>query len=116
MEREDVPGRATRAGARLTAALEALPQIALVRGLGLLLAAELEPGLDAKVVADAALAAGLVVNAVTPTSLRLAPPLLVSDDEIDEGVALLAGVLDAVAEDGAPDGEPAAADSKGGGA
>jgi predicted acetylornithine/succinylornithine family transaminase len=116
MEREDVPGRATRAGARLTAALEALPQIALVRGLGLLLAAELEPGLDAKVVADAALAAGLVVNAVTPTSLRLAPPLLVSDDEIDEGVALLAGVLDAVAEGGAPDGEPAAADSKGGGA
>ena len=36
---------------------------------------------------------GLIVNAVTPTALRLAPPLLVSDDEIDEGVEILAGVL-----------------------
>jgi acetylornithine/N-succinyldiaminopimelate aminotransferase len=97
MEREDVPARATRAGARLTAALEALPQVELVRGLGLLLAAELRPGLDAKVVSDAALRAGLVVNAVTPSSLRFAPPLLVGDDEIDEGVAILAGVLDQVA-------------------
>ena len=39
------------------------------------------------------LEAGLVVNAVTPTSLRFAPPLLVTDDEIDAGVAILAGVL-----------------------
>ena len=38
------------------------------------------------VVAADALDAGLVVNAVTPTALRLAPPLLVSDDEIDEAV------------------------------
>ena len=94
MEREDAPGLATRAGARLTAQLEQLPQVAEVRGLGLLLAAELVPGLDAKAVADAALAAGLVVNAVTPSSLRFAPPLTVSDAELDEGVAILASVLD----------------------
>jgi len=93
MEREDVPSRATRAGALLSAKLEQLPQVATVRGLGLLLAAELVPGLDAKVVADAALAAGLVVNAVTANSLRFAPPLLVSDAELDEGVAILAAVL-----------------------
>jgi 4-aminobutyrate aminotransferase-like enzyme len=36
---------------------------------------------------------GLVVNAVTPTALRLAPPLTVTDDEIDEAAALVAGVL-----------------------
>jgi 4-aminobutyrate aminotransferase-like enzyme len=34
-----------------------------------------------------------VLNAVTPTSLRFAPPLLVTDDELDRGVAILAGVL-----------------------
>jgi 4-aminobutyrate aminotransferase-like enzyme len=34
---------------------------------------------------------------VTPTSLRFAPPLLVTDDEVDEGVAILRGVLEAVA-------------------
>jgi len=42
---------------------------------------------------SAALDAGLVVNAVTPTALRLAPPLLITDDEIDEGVAILRKVL-----------------------
>lgn len=93
METEDVPGRARRAGDRLTAALEELPGVAGVRGLGLLIAAELEPGRSAGEIATAALQAGLVVNAVTPTSLRLAPSLLVSDQEIDEGVAILAKVL-----------------------
>jgi acetylornithine/N-succinyldiaminopimelate aminotransferase len=93
MIRLDVPTLAAKAGERLTAALLELPEIAAVRGLGLLLAAELQPGLDAKAIAAAALDAGLVVNAVTPTALRLAPPLTVSDDEIDEAVALLASVL-----------------------
>jgi acetylornithine/N-succinyldiaminopimelate aminotransferase len=45
------------------------------------------------VVAQAALDQGLVVNAVTPTALRLAPSLLITDDEIDEAVAILADVL-----------------------
>ena len=97
MAREDAPARAARAGARLAEALEALPEVAAVRGLGLLLAAELVPGLDARVVAAEALAAGVVVNAVTPTALRLAPPLLITDDELDEAVDALAGVLGEVA-------------------
>ena len=101
MEDEDAPGRAAAAGALLTEALRALPGVADVRGLGLLLAAELAPGWDAKVVADACLDAGLVVNAVTASALRLAPPLLVSDDEIAEAVGMLAGVLAASAP-GAP--------------
>ena len=57
-----------------------------MRGAGLLIAAELAPALDAKAVATACLDAGLVVNAVTPTALRLAPSLLVTDAEIDEAV------------------------------
>jgi predicted acetylornithine/succinylornithine family transaminase len=90
---EDVPARAARAGSRLTAGLVDVPGVAAVRGLGLLVAAELDPGLDARAVAAAALEAGLVVNAVTPTALRLAPSLLVTDDDIDEAVAVLTGVL-----------------------
>jgi acetylornithine/succinyldiaminopimelate/putrescine aminotransferase len=93
MEAEDVPARARRAGARLTAALDALPQVAAVRGTGLLVAAELAPGIDARAVAAEALRRGLVLNGVTPTALRFAPSLLVSDAEIDEAVATLAGVL-----------------------
>ncbi len=93
MERENVPARARNAGARLTEALAKVDGIADVRGAGLLIAAELAAGRDAKAVADACLAVGLVVNAVTTTALRFAPPLLVSDEEIDAAVAILAGVL-----------------------
>jgi predicted acetylornithine/succinylornithine family transaminase len=92
MERLDVPALATAAGQRLTKGLEALPGVAEVRGLGLLLAAQLVEA-DARDVAAAAMAAGLVVNAVTPTALRLAPSLLVSDAEIDEAVAIIAKVI-----------------------
>jgi len=97
MRREDVPARAERAGARLRTALAAVPGVASIRGAGLLLAVELAAG-EAKDVAAACLAAGLVVNALTPSALRLAPPLLVSDDEIDRAVAIIAA---AVAGDGA---------------
>lgn len=93
MEAEDVPRRAAAAGARLTDALQATAGVRAVRGLGLLIAAELAPGIDAKAVAETCLARGLVLNAVTPTALRLAPPLLVDDAEIAEAVAILAAVL-----------------------
>jgi acetylornithine/N-succinyldiaminopimelate aminotransferase len=91
MRAEDVPTRASRAGERLAGALRELPGVKEVRGLGLLLAAEIEA--EAAGAARGALDAGLVVNAVTPTALRLAPSLLVSDEEIDRAVAILAGVL-----------------------
>jgi predicted acetylornithine/succinylornithine family transaminase len=93
MEREDVPKRAVAAGKRLTDGLRALPGVVDVRGAGLLLAAELAPGTNAPDVATRSLDAGLVVNAVTPTALRLAPPLLVGDGEIDAAVAILEEVL-----------------------
>jgi predicted acetylornithine/succinylornithine family transaminase len=92
MEQEDVPARAARAGARLTERLEELPAVAGVRGSGLLLAVELA-GQDAAEVNADLLAAGLVANAVTPTALRLAPSLLISDDEVDEAVDIIANVL-----------------------
>ena len=97
MEAEDAPGRATRAGRRLTDALRGHPTVADVRGAGLLLAVELTPGRDAAAVTRACLDRGLVVNAVTPTAVRLAPSLLVTDDELDEAVAVLTAVLDAPA-------------------
>jgi predicted acetylornithine/succinylornithine family transaminase len=93
MEAEDIPARAERAGKRLAHALTALPGVGAVRGLGLLLAAELVDEGTAKSVAAAALDAGLVVNPVTDSALRLAPPLTVTDDEIDEAVAILEKVL-----------------------
>jgi predicted acetylornithine/succinylornithine family transaminase len=92
MEAEDVPARAERGGDRLRKGAEAIPGVAEVRGLGLLLAVELE-GHDSKVVAARLLERGAIVNAITPTALRLAPSLLITDEEIDLAVALLADAL-----------------------
>ena len=100
MEAEDVPARATRSGAVLTEALGALPGVVSVRGLGLLLAAQLADGIDARAVAAEAMARGLIVNAVTPTALRLAPSLLVTTAEIDQAAAILGDALDAVTAQG----------------
>jgi acetylornithine/N-succinyldiaminopimelate aminotransferase len=93
MEREGVPSRAAAAGGRLEAALIALPRVTAVRGFGLLLAAELD-GLDARQVAAAALRAGLVVNGITPTAVRFAPSLLISDEHLEEAVTIFAAVLE----------------------
>jgi acetylornithine/N-succinyldiaminopimelate aminotransferase len=93
MEREDLPARAAKVGEQLQRELADLPGVSEVRGLGLLIAAELEPGIDAREVQAAALDAGLVVNAVTATALRLAPPLTVEGGEIDEALDILRDVL-----------------------
>ncbi len=93
MRRLDAPTLAMTQGARLAAGLSQLPGVANVRGLGLLLAAELEPGRDAKVIYAACLANGLVTNAVTGSALRFAPPLTVTVAEIDEALAILHRVL-----------------------
>jgi predicted acetylornithine/succinylornithine family transaminase len=92
MEREEVPARAESRGRYLAGRLAGLARVGQVRGQGLLLGAELE-GVDARQVAKDCLAAGLVLNAVTPTTLRLAPSLLVSEEEVDEAVGALAAVL-----------------------
>ena len=94
MEAEDVPVRARSAGAYLSKKLAAVPGVKGVRGLGLMLGVELVDR-DARQVADQCLQGGLIVNGVTPTALRLEPPLLVSEDEIDEGVGILAVALEA---------------------
>lgn len=98
MQSEDVPARARRAGTHLNESLSKVPGVKEVRGMGLLLAVELEEGKKASDVASAALAAGLVVNAVTASALRLAPSLLVTDSEMDEAVAILAGAIATIAE------------------
>ncbi|MEZ5238108.1 MAG: aminotransferase class III-fold pyridoxal phosphate-dependent enzyme [Microthrixaceae bacterium] len=99
MRREDVPARAARAGRQLSDRLSGVPGVVGVRGMGLLLAVELDEaeGLAAaEVVAD--LLTGVhgprvVANAVTPTAVRLAPSLLISDSEIEEAARALEAVL-----------------------
>ena len=93
MRRIDAPMLAAQRGRYLADGLRVLPGVVSVHGQGLLLAAELEAGRDAKEVYTRLLAAGLVTNAVTSSAIRLAPPLTVSPAEIDEALAIMHGVL-----------------------
>ncbi len=93
MRRIDAPRLATEKGAYLAAKLSALPGVSTVRGQGLLLAAELADGGDAKAAYTALLQRGVVTNAVTATALRLAPPITVAHSEIDEVIAVMSEVL-----------------------
>lgn len=84
MKSENLVEAADRAGSVLRQQLAAIDGVKSVRGMGLLLAAELECN-SARVV-EAALDIGLVINAVTPTAVRFAPPLTISSAEIDTAI------------------------------
>ncbi len=75
--------RAVAVGADLTALLAGLPGVSQVRGRGLLLGARLEAPV-ATDVASASLRNGVIVNDVTPSVVRVAPPLVLGDVELTD--------------------------------
>jgi predicted acetylornithine/succinylornithine family transaminase len=80
-----------RTGALLADGLEQLPGVLGVRGLGLLVGAELDR--PAAAVVDACLERGLLVGSAGERVLRLTPPLTIGPDEVDEALAVLEEVL-----------------------
>ena len=66
-----------------------LSELGSVRGKGLLLGVDL----GRPVPTQELLEAGLVVSTATPNVLRLTPPLTVSEEEVDEALAILHEVL-----------------------
>lgn len=93
MKRIDAAQLAVRQGERLTQGLLKLSKVDHVRGSGLLLGAQLVAGVETKDVVPALLDKGLIVNGVNATTIRLAPPITVSNDEIDEALELLGSEL-----------------------
>jgi acetylornithine/N-succinyldiaminopimelate aminotransferase len=79
-------------GARLAEGLSGLPHVLAVRGRGLMVACEID--LSAPEVVRRALSERhLIANATGPTTVRLLPPLVASEAEIDEGLTRLESVL-----------------------
>jgi acetylornithine/N-succinyldiaminopimelate aminotransferase len=96
-------GHVERVAGRLDAGLRELRDRiespgAAVRGSGLWYALDLgdRAPASAKEVALAALSRGLVVNPVTETALRLAPPLVIEEADVEEGLLRLSGALQEV--------------------
>jgi len=85
--------RVRELGLRLAEGLRELPEVASVRGRGLMLAAELADGGALELVRRALLEQRLVLNATGPTTVRFMPPLVVSDAEVDDALARLRATL-----------------------
>ncbi|RMI34635.1 acetylornithine transaminase [Streptomyces triticirhizae] len=96
IESDNILQRVKETGERLRDGVDQLghPLVEGVRGAGLLLGIVLTEPVAARV-QRLAQDAGLLVNAVSPTVLRLAPPLIIGNVEVDTLLAALPGLLDA---------------------
>lgn len=95
IESQNLLARAIQIGDRIVSAVTALdhPLVSEVRGRGVMLGIELRAPAAATV--NAALQAeGFLANAVRPNVLRLAPPLIVTDEQIESFVSALPRALD----------------------
>ncbi|KKW63513.1 acetylornithine aminotransferase [Mycolicibacterium elephantis] len=95
---EDLTGRADVLGKTIASGIEDLKHSLVdhVRGRGLLCGVVLTSP-AAKPVEAAARAAGFLVNAAAPEVVRLAPPLVITEEQVDAFLAALPAVLDTAA-------------------
>jgi predicted acetylornithine/succinylornithine family transaminase len=100
---KDLAANAIRQGARLRTAIESwkLPVVTEIRGLGLLFGIGLDPAriavgegeMPALKVVQSLISKGLITVPAGPETVRLLPPLNVTDAEIDEALAILKDTL-----------------------
>ncbi|HVS70162.1 MAG TPA: acetylornithine/succinylornithine family transaminase [Phycisphaerae bacterium] len=98
LEKENLPAQAAQKGKRITDALASFKnvgKIKQIRGSGLFLGIQLHAP-DAGPVVQAALAAGLILNATSKNVLRLAPALTITPRDLEEAMPLLDQALSAV--------------------
>jgi len=79
-------------GERLAEGLRELPRVTAIRSRGLMVAADVDAGAP-DLARRALLEQRLVINATGPATLRLLPPLTVSEAEIDDALGRLAALL-----------------------
>lgn len=94
------PGLLAAVGERdsqLRAAIGKHPAVEGIRGRGLMIGLALTEGVDSRVVVEAALADGLVVNAPNPETIRLLPPLTIDAEDLAQGLDRLGRALDVAA-------------------
>ncbi|WP_193609964.1 acetylornithine transaminase [Nocardioides lijunqiniae] len=82
-------------GQRLRDGLAADPRVTEVRGEGLLIGLDLAAEVSADV-ASVAMAHGFIINNPTPQRIRLAPPLVLTQDDADAFLAAWPAILDEV--------------------
>ena len=90
--------RVTEVGDYFAEKLAQVEGVTEVRGMGLMLGADLEEGIDAHKVVAQGLEEGFLLNATGSNTLRFLPPLIVTETEIDKLIDALPGMIAAVRE------------------
>jgi acetylornithine/N-succinyldiaminopimelate aminotransferase len=78
---------------RLNSIADRYPNVASVRGAGLMWAVQFSGDFGERITSDA-LKNGLILNNVRPNAVRIVPPLTVTDEELEQGLAILEHVID----------------------
>ena len=95
IEQENLCERATVLGDRLMngfkSALADVAHVKEIRGKGCMIGIEIDK--PCKSLFPAAMAAGLIINVTADSVIRLLPPMIMSDDEADQVVAILAPLI-----------------------
>lgn len=93
----DVPflAEVQRKGEKLRNALLTLPKVKSVSGLGLMIGVEFEEGISASDVVTKGIEQG-ILTLTAKSKLRLLPPLMISDQQIEQGIEVLKSVLDRI--------------------
>ncbi|CAN2198363.1 ArgD Ornithine/acetylornithine aminotransferase [Candidatus Nanopelagicaceae bacterium] len=92
IETAGILAKIEKQGAHLMQELAVIPGVAEVRGAGLLLGIELS-SLKSADIANALLAEGVLVNAANPTTIRIAPALIVTDAQVKKFIAIFKKVM-----------------------
>ena len=92
IESQKLLKKVEKQGAYLMQELALIPGVSEVRGAGLLLGIELE-NLKSSDVAGALQKSGVLVNAANPTTIRLAPALIVTDVQIKKFISIFKKVM-----------------------
>ena len=92
IETQKILKKVEKQGVYLMQELAVIPGVAEVRGAGLLLGIELE-NLKAADIAKALQNEGVLVNAANPTTIRLAPALIVTDAQLKKFVSIFRKVM-----------------------
>lgn len=84
-------------GEHLAKGLSGLPHVVEVRGHGLMRGAQFDIPIAGKAV-DEGLKDGLILNHIGDSILRFLPPLVVTDDQVDQMIERLASIIDRLAQ------------------
>ena len=92
----DLAGNAARVGTYFMEQLKTLPRVKEVRGQGLLVGVEFDDGISGVEVKHGCLDRRLLITAIGAHTIRMIPPLMITEADCDKAVAILRETVEAL--------------------